>query len=224
MFKRIPGRSHCRRVVDVFSEIHQIFLTGLALYMAVTLLTMPAHAASTDPDISRSESYPTKSIYQLDMPLTDQSGNTFSLRERRGQPLLISMFYTSCKFVCPMLIEAMQANESRLNAEERARLRILMVSFDPEHDSVAVLRKMAEDRGLDTLHWTLARSDAKSVRKLSAVLGIQYRAIGNGDFNHTTALILVDSEGRIAARSTELGGADDAFVEQIKHTLNSMDK
>jgi len=54
------------------------------------------------------------------------------------------------------------------------------------------------------------------VRKLAAVLGIQYRALKNGDFNHTTALILLDADGRIAGRSTQLGNADPAFVKAVK--------
>jgi len=170
------------------------------------------------------EVVPTNSIYQLNVALTDQSGQTFALAARKGQPMLVSMFYTSCKFVCPMLIEATQSIEAQLSAAERARLRVLMVSFDPAHDSVAVLKAMANDRGLDLHHWALARSDAKSVRKLAAVLGIQYRSIGNGDFNHTTALILVDAQGRVVARTTELGSDDAAFVAQLRQTLAAQDQ
>ena len=159
---------------------------------------------------------PTDSVYQLPVSLTDQQGRITQLADRRGQPVLVSMFYTSCQFVCPMLIDALRDTEAKLSAEERARLSILMVSFDPEHDSVAVLKRTADQRELDSAHWTLARTDAKSVRKLAAVLGIQYRALKNGDFNHTTALILLDADGRIAGRSAQLGNADPAFVKLVK--------
>jgi protein SCO1/2 len=159
---------------------------------------------------------PADSVYQLAMPITDQLDRTSQLADRRGRATLVSMFYTSCQFVCPMLIEALRDTESKLNAEERSRLSVLMVSFDPEHDSVAVLKRTADERGLDASHWTLARTDAKNVRKLAAVLGIQYRALKNGDFNHTTALILLDADGRIAGRNTELGNADPAFVKAVK--------
>jgi protein SCO1 len=164
---------------------------------------------------------PTDSIYQLSVPLTDQGGHTFALEERRGQAMLVSMFYTSCKFVCPMLIEALQDTEAKLSAEERGHLSVMMVSFDPVHDTVAVLKRTADQRQLDASHWTLARSDAKSVRKLAAVLGIQYRAIANGDFNHTTALLLIDAEGRIAGRTTKLGNADPSFVKLVKNAAKA---
>ena len=159
---------------------------------------------------------PADSIYQLAVPLTDQTGRSFRMDERRGQPMLISMFYTSCQFVCPMLIDALRDTEARLTERERARLHVLMVSFDPTHDNVAVLKRTADQRHLDSAHWSLARTDAKTVRKLAAVLGIQYRALPDGEFNHTTALILIDADGRIAARTAKLGDADPAFVKLVK--------
>ena len=57
------------------------------------------------------------------------------------------------------------------------------------------------------------------MRKLAAMLGIQYRALPKGDFNHTTSLILLDAEGRIAGRSGELSGADPDFVALLKKTV-----
>ena len=54
-----------------------------------------------------------------------------------------------------------------------------------------------------------------------AVLGIQYRALSNGDFNHTTALILIDADGRNAGRTAQLGVADAAFVKLVKAAAQS---
>ncbi len=180
------------------------------------LFALLAAAATT---LATAAPLPTDSIYQLAVPLTDQDGHTFRLDERRGQPMLVSMFYTACQFVCPMLIDTLRDTTTKLSEVERARLNVLMVSFDPAHDSVAVLKKTADERALDTPHWALARTDAGNTRKLAAVLGIQYRAIAGGDFNHTTALILIDADGRFVGRSTKLGNADPAFVKLVRATL-----
>jgi cytochrome oxidase Cu insertion factor (SCO1/SenC/PrrC family) len=37
------------------------------------------------------------SVYQLDVDLTDQDGRVQPWKQRRGQPMLVSMFYTSCQ-------------------------------------------------------------------------------------------------------------------------------
>lgn len=162
---------------------------------------------------------PTDSIYQLKAQLTDQTGKSFQIAERRGHPVLVGMFYTSCQFVCPMLVDTMRDTEAQLTPQERANLSVLLVTIDPARDTVAVLQRTAEQRDLDPAHWTVARTDTKTTRKFAAVLGVQYRALPNGDFNHTTDLILLDSEGRIAGRTAQLGSADPAFVKKIKQVL-----
>lgn len=184
--------------------------TLAALACSTSVLAAPTPAAEA------ASTVPTDSVYQLPLTLTDQSGRSFQLADRRGAPMLVSMFYTSCQFVCPMLIDALRNTEAQLSEAERSHMSILMVSFDPAHDSVAVLKRTAGERRLDSAHWTLARTDAKSVRKLAAVLGIQYRQLASGDFNHTTALILLDGEGRIAGRTEKLGDTDTAFVKLVK--------
>ena len=161
------------------------------------------------------------SIYPIAVPFTDQAGRTFSLADMRGRTMVVSMFYTSCQFVCPMLVDAIRATERKLSDAERRRLGVLLVSFDPARDSVDVLRKTARDRDLDAERWTLARTDSKNVRKFAAALDIKYRALDDGDFNHSTVLILVDANGRIVGRTTELAGADPSFVKLVKATLAS---
>ena len=78
---------------------------------------------------------------------------------------------------------------------------------------------VAEERHLDLPRWTLDRTDAESVRKLAAVLGVQYRAIENGDFNHSTVISLLDRDGRIAARSSRTGEADPDLLAATKREL-----
>jgi protein SCO1 len=198
-------------------------LVNACVVVAAALAAGAAPGASTVPPAAAvaTAPLPSDSIYQLAVPLTDQNGRTFKMDERRGQPVLVTMFYTSCQFVCPMLIDALRDTEAQLSAQERSRLSVLMVSFDPVHDTVAVLKSTADGRQLDGNHWTLARTDPASVRKLAAVLGIQYRALPNGDFNHTTVLLLVDASGRITGRTTKLGNADPAFVKQVRASVSA---
>ncbi|HET9642884.1 MAG TPA: SCO family protein [Burkholderiaceae bacterium] len=192
--------------------------TSLALLAATAWAGAAASPASL-PNAASASALPANSIYQLEMPLTDQSGHAFSLADKRGTPMIVSMFYTSCEFACPMLVDAIRATEQRLTESERQHVNILLVSFDPAHDTVQVLQKTAHDRQIDTQRWSLARTDARNVRKFAALLDIQYRALDNGDFNHSTALILVDASGRIVGRTEALPRADPAFVKLVKNTL-----
>jgi protein SCO1/2 len=162
---------------------------------------------------------PGDSVYQLDLALTDQEARTGKLADLRGRPVLIAMFYTSCKYVCPLIIESLRRVDQALPAGERARLRVVLVSFDPEHDTPRVLRATADERKVDTARWTLARTDADGVQKLAAVLGVQYRAIQNGDFNHSTVISLLDADGRIVAHSGRTDALDADLVAAARREL-----
>ena len=212
-----PSRSH--------SALLRIAVAAAVLALAVATGAQAAHPSTPPTPANRAgaaatvAALPGNSVYQLAVALTDQDGREFRLADQRGKPMLISMFYSSCQFVCPMLIDTLRDTEAKLGAGERDQLGVLMVSIDPAHDTVAVLKKKANERAIATPRWAMARTDAASVRKLAAVLGIQYRALANGDFNHTTALILLDADGRIVARSSQLGNADPAFVSKVRQTL-----
>ena len=162
---------------------------------------------------------PGDSIYNLKLQLTDQDGHQQPLSARRGRPQLVTMFYASCQMVCPLIIDSMRATRNALDPAERAKLDLLAVSFDPARDSVAALHHYAEKRRLDAPAWTLARAEPAGVRQLSGVLGLQYRRLPDGEFNHSSELILLDADGRIVARTTRIGRLDPAFVEAIKRQL-----
>lgn len=168
--------------------------------------SVPALAASPPGD----------SVYQLRIALTDQSGAAAGLDRYRGQPVLISMFYGSCPHVCPMLIATMQRYERELPEVQRGRLRVLMVSLDPARDTPAKLTEVAQRHRLDLGRWTLARTDALSVRKLAAVLNIQYRQLPDGEFSHATVITLLDPDGRMLRQTSSMLRPDPEFAGALK--------
>jgi len=176
------------------------------------LLSLAALAAA--PGWLHAAEPPGDSVYRLDARLQDQDGRPFAFSSLQGTPLLASMFYTACDMVCPMIFESIHANLRALPARERAAVRILMVSFDPARDTQAVLKKTAEQHGCDS-RWRLARCDEATARKVAAVLGIQYRRLANGEYNHSSLIDVLDAEGRIVARSGKLGEADPAVAAAL---------
>jgi protein SCO1/2 len=161
---------------------------------------------------------PADSVYRLEAHLVDQDGRAFEWSSLQGGPVLASMFYTSCTMVCPMIFETLHATLKALPAAERSAVRVLMISFDPARDSVAVLKKTAQVRDCDA-QWVLARGDETTVRKVAGVLGVQYRRLSDGEYNHSTTITLLDRQGRVAAKSGKLGPADPVLVSAVHKAL-----
>jgi len=183
------------------------------LLLAAAAAGLPVAARAAAP-----AELPGDSIYQYRPPLTDQDGHAFDIASLRGGPVLVSMFYSSCEMVCPMIFETLHLTLKALPVADRERLRVLMVSFDPARDSVAVLKTKAEAHHCDA-RWTLARTDDASARKLAALLGVQYRRLASGEFNHSSTIELLDADGRIAARTGTLAAVDPALLKRLRAAL-----
>lgn len=165
-------------------------------------------------------SLPGNSVYQLQATLIDASGRSRTWAEFRGQPRIATMFYSSCPYMCPLIIESAKAIDKSLTPDERARLGVLMVSLDPKRDSPTALTALVKKRGIDAKRWALLRPDPRDVRSLAAVLGVKYRALANGEFNHTSVLVLLDADGRILARTETIGSEPDPeFLVAIRKAL-----
>ena len=57
------------------------------------------------------------------------------------------------------------------------------------------------------------------MRTIAGVFGIKYKQLPDGEFNHTTKIILLDREGVQVASTSQLGHYDPAFLEAIKKSL-----
>ena len=163
---------------------------------------------------------PADSVLQVDGRFVAQDGRAFALSDRRGKPQLVTMFYTSCPYMCPLLIDAAKGIDHALTSAERAKLLVLLVSFDSARDTPEALAAQATKRKIDTRRWTLATTDATTVRKLAGVLDIRYRALADGGFNHAGVLVLLDADGRILARTETVGAVPDpAFLKAVRQAI-----
>ncbi len=155
-------------------------------------------------------------IYPLATELTDQNGVKVALDLFRGHPVIIGMFYATCKASCPVLVSDIKAIEAALTADERADLRVLLVSFDPTRDTPAVLDAMSQRLGVDRDRWRLATSTEGGVRELAAALGVQYRTLQNGEYSHSAIVTLLDREGAPLARIDGMQMPADALLAKLR--------
>ena len=189
----------------------RLALAGIALAACASL------ALAASPAV---KPLPPDSLYQLALPLTDQDGRTADWRSLRGKPRVVSMFYTSCQYICPLIVDSGKAIEHQLSAAERGRIGIVLISMDPARDNPATLRKVFDKRQLDESRWLLASPPAADVRAVAGLLGIRYRQLADGEFNHSSALVLLDAEGRIVARTEQVGSKPDPeFVAAVRKAI-----
>jgi protein SCO1 len=188
-----------------------------AIILAVIALLYAGRTMAVKPSAGP---LPADSVYHLPLVLTDQNGRAADWRTRRGNPQLVSMFYTSCQYICPLIVDSGKAIERQLTPAEQLHIGILLISMDPARDTPAALKSIVDKRKLDMSRWTLASPPKQDVRAVAGVLGIRYRELADGEFNHTSALVLLDADGRILARTERVGARPDPeFLAAVKRAV-----
>jgi protein SCO1/2 len=160
-----------------------------------------------------------KSIYNLGSVWTDQSGAKVEISSLRGQPVIAAMTYTSCKDICPLIVADMMAIEDQLKTMQMDKVRFALFSIDPEADTPSKLKAYATDRGLNETHWSLLTGDAKSVRALAAILGVRYRRLPDGQYDHSNLVTLLDADGVVVHQSVGDKQGTDDFVNAVHKVM-----
>ncbi len=135
------------------------------------------------------------SVWQFDGRWANAAGGQLELGSLRGTPALLLFFYGTCDYACPVLVRALQSVDARLPAPARARLRFVLVTIDPERDTLDHLAEYAREKRLDPGRWLLLRGAPDQVRELAAAVGVRYRDGGAGQISHTMRILLLDRGG-----------------------------
>lgn len=152
------------------------------------------------------------SVYTLGARWTDQDGHALRLRDFSGRKVLVAMGYTSCPDICPLILANMAAIEK---AAQGRSLRFVFVTLDPKVDTPEKLKAYADAHGLDPASWTLLNGDDKAVRDLAAVLGVRYKANGEGGFDHSAVLTLLDEGGEMVMQKPDMQVDPKDFVAHM---------
>lgn len=187
-------------------KLRQLF-TILLLAVPLTLAAQP-------------RPLPPESVYHHPARMTDQDGRSQTLGSARGKVQIVSMFYTSCQYICPLIIDGALAVERQLTPAQRARLGVTLISIDPDRDTPAALKRVADQRRLDLTRWRLLRPAKSDLRAVAGMLDVRFRPLDDGEFNHTSVLVLLDADGKVLASSERIGSRPDpAFVDKVKQAL-----
>jgi protein SCO1/2 len=136
-----------------------------------------------------------------DFAMTTQDGKVVRLADLRGQVVILTFIYTRCPLpdFCPLMDRKFSALAQSIGAfPERAKhIRLISLSFDPEHDTPAILRKHALIRGAMPPLWSYAVASHEELAKIAPTLGLFYGPT-RGEVAHNLCTAILDREGKLA--------------------------
>lgn len=130
---------------------------------------------------------------------TDQDGKTVTEKTVEGKIYVANFIFTRCGSICPKMTNNMALIQERF--KDNDDIVLLSHSVTPEIDSVSVLKKYAEKKGVISGKWHLLTGNQEDIYTLArkeyyAGDTIGYYQTGN-EFLHTENFILVDKHRRI---------------------------
>ena len=152
--------------------------------------------------------------------LRDTHGQAFELSQLRGKPLLVSMIYTSCHHVCPMITRNLaETVDVAREALGEASFSVVTVGFDWKVDSPDRMRQFAAQNAADDVSgWHFLAADASTVDPLSENLGFLFYASAKG-FDHLTQTTVIDSDGRIYRQVYGVDIDKQSLIEPLKELV-----
>jgi len=152
--------------------------------------------------------------------LRDTDGQPFPISKLRGKPLIVSMIYTSCHHICPMITRNLggKIGVAREALGDDA-FNIVTVGFDWRVDTPDRMREFESRLGLqDVANWHFLATEAGVVDELSDNLGFLFYTSAKG-FDHLAQATVVDAEGKIYRQVYGVDVETTAIVEPLKELV-----
>lgn len=136
-----------------------------------------------------------------DFALTTQDGTALRLSDLRGKVVVLTFIYTRCPLpdYCPAVDKKFRELAERVGSvKARAdAVRLLSISFDPEHDTPEALRKHADLQGAKPPLWTYAVASHDELRKVAGRFGLVYGPMSN-EIRHNLSTAVIAPDGTLA--------------------------
>jgi protein SCO1 len=133
--------------------------------------------------------------------LVERSGKTTTLADVRGSIWIADFIYTTCQDTCPMQTAEMAQLQEQW--KDRAELKLVSFSVDPEKDTTAVLSRYADRYKADAQRWLFLTGAKEEIGrlvqegfKLSAVPVVNAGS-SESVIMHSPRFVLIDKQAQI---------------------------
>lgn len=131
-----------------------------------------------------------------DFDLIDHRGDAFTLERLKGQWSMIFFGFTNCPDICPTTLATLNETYSKLKDSEKENLQIIMVSLDPERDTVD---KLGQYMPYFNTEFVGVTGNKHFIKRFTTEINIAYNQVplGGDDYtvDHSSQIVLVNPNG-----------------------------
>ena len=154
-----------------------------------------------------------------DYTFLNRRGRKVRLSDYLGKPLVISMIYTRCPFVCATTTRNLSALKLSRDALGADSFGVLTIGFDTENDTPQAMDDFANRMDVKLPNWEFVSADARTIKKLSRELGFVFFPSPEGGFEHITQTTFVDGKGRVYLQIYGEEFENKTLLEPLKNMI-----
>ena len=131
-----------------------------------------------------------------DFELVDHRGEVFNIDRFRDTWTMVFFGFTHCPDICPTTLAVLNDTYSKMKESEKQKLQVVMISLDPERDTVEALAEYVPYFNEEFIGVT---GNKHLIRRLTAEINIAYNKVplAGDDYtvDHSTQLVLINPKG-----------------------------
>ncbi|MGB2217407.1 MAG: SCO family protein, partial [Porticoccaceae bacterium] len=131
-----------------------------------------------------------------DFELIDHRGEVFNIDRFRDTWTMVFFGFTNCPDICPTTLAILNDTYSKMKESEKEKLQVVMISLDPERDTVEALAEYVPYFNDQFIGVT---GNKHLIRRLTAEINIAYNKVplAGDDYtvDHSTQLVLINPKG-----------------------------
>ena len=163
--------------------------------------------------------YSERSVYSLENTWTSDVGKTMKLDLLLGRPVVLTLFFTKCEHSCPLILRDLKDLESKLQRDVRARTDFVLVTIDPQNDTVNALRAYRDKHNLPADRWVLLRGTEADVGALAEHVGFKYLKGSDYQFGHSVLITILNPTGDIVYQQVGVGVDRSESVKTLENLI-----
>jgi protein SCO1 len=152
----------------------------------------------------------TANPYALPLQWQDDRGGAVRLEQFRGQPVLLTMAYATCRETCSYALRRLDQLQQEA-AQAGQPLQIVIVSYDPANDGVRSWTSYRQHHSYVHPNWHFLTGSDAATRELAGALDFKYWAYDE-HVVHDFKILLLDADGKVARELTWPNRDESLFV------------
>ena len=152
--------------------------------------------------------------------LIDQHGVRVSLTALKGNPVLLDFIYASCTTACPLMTSRFGRIADQLAADLGAKVTMVSITIDPEHDRPAQLLAYAKSHNAERAGWLLLTGTPADIERVMRIYRLTREREPDGTIAHVTMSFLVGADGRQRRMYDTMEATPDTVVDDIHRAFS----